>query len=67
MHIKNLEEKGEEVYQTVYKLFDALLGEYDFIKHIGWIEWVNLNENEIVNLKPFIELRNEVDDRKQII
>lgn len=60
LNIKNFDGKGQ-TKNAIYILLDGLIGEYDVTTKIGWIEWVKLNENEIENLKPIIELRNEID------
>lgn len=60
LNIKNFDGKGQ-TQNAIYILLDGLIGEYDVTTKIGWIEWVKLNENEKENLKPIIELRNEID------
>ena len=60
LNIRNFDGKGQ-TQNAIYILLDGLIGEYDVTTKIGWIEWVKLNENEKENLKPIIELRNEVD------
>jgi hypothetical protein len=60
LNIRNFDGKGQ-TQNAIYILLDGLIGEYDVTTKIGWIEWVKLNENEKENLKPIIELRNEID------
>lgn len=60
LNIKNYDGKGQ-TKNAVFILLDSLLGEYDVATKIGWIDWVRFDENEIKNLKPIIELRNEID------
>ena len=49
---------------AIYILLDGLLGEYDVTMNIDWIEWVELDENNVENLNQFIELRDLIDSRK---
>lgn len=60
LNIKNYDGKGQ-TKNAIFILLDGLIGEYDVTKKVGWIEWVKLNETEMENLKPIIELRNEID------
>ncbi|MBC5836172.1 hypothetical protein G6N05_14945 [Flavobacterium sp. F372] len=60
LNIKNFDDEAQ-TQNAIYILLDGLIGEYDVTTKIGWIEWVKLNENEMENLKPIIELRNEID------
>ncbi len=60
LNIRNFDGKGQ-TQNAIYILLDGLIGEYDVTTKIGWIEWVKLDENEKENLKPIIELRNEID------
>ena len=60
LNIKNYDDEAQ-TQNAIYILLDGLIGEYDVTTKIGWIEWVKLNENEMENLKPIIELRNEID------
>jgi hypothetical protein len=60
LNIRNYDGKGR-TQNAIYILLDNLIGEYDVVTKIGWIDWVKLNENEIANLKPIIELRKEID------
>ena len=60
LNIKNYDGKGQ-TQNAIYILLDGLIGEYDVTTKIGWIEWVELDKNEIKNLKPIIELRKEID------
>lgn len=60
LNIRNFDGNGQ-TQNAIYILLDGLIGEYDVTTKIGWIEWVKLNENEKENLKPIIELSNEID------
>ena len=60
LNIKDYNGNGQ-TQNAIYILLDGLIGEYDVTTKIGWIEWVKLDKNEIKNLKPIIELRNEID------
>lgn len=60
LNIKNYDGKGQ-TQNAIYILLDGLIGEYDVTTKIEWIEWIKLDKNEIKNLKPIIELRNEID------
>ena len=60
LNIKDYNGNGQ-TQNAIYILLDGLIGEYDVTTKIGWIEWVKLDNNEIKNLKPIIELRNEID------
>ena len=63
MNVRNFDESGT-MQNAIYVLLDGLLGEYDVTINIDWIEWVKLDENNIDNLLPLIELRDIVDNRK---
>lgn len=57
---------GEPQMQNgIYILLDSLLGEYDVVKAIDWIDWVKLNELDIENLAPITDLRILIDQRKE--
>ena len=60
LHIKNYNGKGQ-TQNAIYILLDGLIGEYDVTTKIGWIEWVKLDERNLENLKPIIELRELID------
>ena len=49
---------------ALFILLDALIGEYDAVNEIDWVEWVALKEEECDSLFPFVELRNLIDERK---
>ncbi|HLW41146.1 MAG TPA: hypothetical protein VKY82_02110 [Flavobacterium sp.] len=63
LNVRNFDESGT-MQNAIYVLLDGLLGEYDVTINIDWIEWVKLDENNIDNLLPLIELRDIVDNRK---
>lgn len=60
LNIRNYDGKGL-TQNAIYILLDNLIGEYNVVTKISWIDWVKLNENEITNLKPIIELRKEIN------
>ncbi len=60
LHIRDYNNKGQ-TQNAIYILLDGLIGEYDVTTKIGWIEWVKLDEKNIENLRPIIELRNVID------
>jgi len=50
---------------ALFVLLDALVGEYDAVTEIDWVEWVELDEQKEEELFPFVELRKLVDARKE--
>ncbi|RZJ48882.1 MAG: hypothetical protein EOO44_19360 [Flavobacterium sp.] len=60
LNIRNFDGKGS-TQNAIYILLDNLIGEYNVVKKIDWIEWVKLNENDTTSLKPLIQLREEID------
>jgi len=50
---------------ALFVLLDSLVGEYDAVTEIDWLEWVELDEQEEEELFPFVELRKLVDERKE--
>ena len=64
LNIRNYKSTGKE-QNAIYILLDTLLGEYDTVTEIDWIEWVALDENNIDNLYPLIELRKLIDQKKE--
>lgn len=60
LYIRNYDGKGE-TQNAVYILLDNLIGEYDVVTKIDWIEWEKLEEDNVKNLKPIIELRELID------
>ena len=63
LNIRNFDESGT-MQNAIYILLDGLLGEYDVTVNIDWIEWVKLDEDNLDNLLPLIELKNIIDNRK---
>lgn len=55
LNIRNYKESGGE-QNAIFVLMDALLGEYDAVMEIDWVNWVILDESNKENLFPFIEL-----------
>lgn len=64
LNIRNYTESGRE-QNAIYILLDSLLGEYDAVMEIDWIDWVKLEESNKENLYSFVELRNIIDRRKE--
>ena len=62
-YIRDYNGNGQK-QNAIYILLDALIGEYDAVKIIEWIEWNKLNESEIDSLIPFVTLRKLIDDKK---
>ncbi|TAI46955.1 hypothetical protein [Flagellimonas allohymeniacidonis] len=50
---------------AIYILLDGLIGEYDTVTQIEWIEWKKLDESKTGQLFKFYELRNLVDRKKE--
>ncbi|MCH2022717.1 MAG: hypothetical protein MK207_09590 [Saprospiraceae bacterium] len=57
---------NDNFINAIYILLDALLGEYDVGTQISCINWVKLDEKNINELLPFIELRRLIDHNKAI-
>ena len=65
MNIRNFDDSGE-MKNAIYILLDGLIGEYDVTVNINWIEWKKLEEENIQNLQPLINLREVIDHRKKL-
>lgn len=65
LNIRNFDDSGE-IKNAVYILLDGLIGEYDVTVNINWIEWKKLEEENIQNLQPLIDLRKVIDHRKKL-
>lgn len=63
LHIRDYGE-SEDVDSAVFILLDSLIGEYDMEMEIGWIDRTVLNDDEMDDLLPMIELRKIVDGNK---
>lgn len=50
---------------ALFILLDSLIGEYDVVTQLDWVEWTILDETEEEELFPFVELRAIVDERKK--
>ncbi|EJL74392.1 hypothetical protein [Chryseobacterium populi] len=61
LNIRNYDGTGD-MQNAIYILLDGLLGEYDVVKNIDWIEWKKLDEKK--KLHRLIELRGLIDSRK---
>ena len=46
---------------AVYVLLDGLIGEYDVVTKISWIDWVSLDESKVDSLHKLVELREIID------
>ncbi|MEZ4885715.1 MAG: hypothetical protein R3E32_13360 [Chitinophagales bacterium] len=64
LNIRGFEDSDQEK-MAVFILLDSLIGEYDVVMQIGWIEWVALDERKIGQLSTFVKLRDLVDKRKE--
>jgi len=62
---RNFDDSGE-MKNAIYILLDGLIGEYDVTVNINWIEWKKLEEENIQNLQPLINLRKVIDHRKKL-
>lgn len=65
LNIRNFDDSGE-MKNAIYILLDSLIGEYDVTVNINWIEWKKLEEENIQNLQPLINLREVIDHRKKL-
>jgi len=64
LNVRNYD--GSGLYQTaVCILLDSLLGEYDTVMEIDYIDWEVLDEEKLENLYSFIELREVVEQKKR--
>ncbi|MCT2561811.1 hypothetical protein [Chryseobacterium herbae] len=63
LNIKNYDGSAG-MQDAIYVLLDGLLGEYDVVMNINWIDWKKLDENESNKLHNLIELRALIDSRK---
>ena len=60
------EYNGEPQKQNaIYILLDSLIGEYDVVMGIDWIDWVKLDDSQIESLNPITSLRLLIDRRKE--
>ena len=64
LNIRNFDKSGFQ-QNAVYLLLDSLLGEYDVVTEIDFIDWVILDETKIENFYKFIELRTLIGSRKK--
>jgi len=64
LNVRNFKQTDWEK-NALFILIDALIGEYDAVTQLDWVEWVVLDEQEEDNLFPFVELRKIVDERKK--
>lgn len=64
LNIRDYEGTGKE-QNAIYVLLDSLLGEYDTVTEIDWIDWIILDEKNIDDLFPLIELRDLIDQKKE--
>ena len=65
LNIRNFKNSEQEKL-AVFILLDSLIGEYDVVTQIGWIEWTALEEEKTEILSPFVRLRDLVDKRKKM-
>ncbi|MEM1120373.1 MAG: hypothetical protein AAGJ18_07970 [Bacteroidota bacterium] len=64
LNVRNFKQTDWEK-NALFILLDALIGEYDAVKEIDWVEWAVLDEQKEDELFPFVELRELVDERKK--
>jgi len=64
LNIRNYDGSGFQ-QNAVYILLDSLLGEYDTVMEIDFLDWEALDESEVDNFYPFIELRGLISNRKE--
>lgn len=64
LNIRNFKDSEQEKL-AVFILLDSLIGEYDVVTQVGWIEWKALDESKIDVLSPFAALRDLIDKRKE--
>ncbi|WP_422355643.1 hypothetical protein [Roseivirga pacifica] len=63
LNIRNFND-NHEIRNAVYILLDSLIGEFDVTMGIDWIDWVNLEEENIDDLNPITSLRVLIDQKK---
>jgi len=64
LNIRDFED-SEFQQNAIYILLDSLIGEFDVVMEIDSIDWVILDENNIDNFYPFVELRKLIKSRKE--
>ncbi len=64
LNVRNFNQTDWEK-NALFILLDALIGEYDAVTQLDWVEWIELDEQKEAELFPFVELRNIVDERKK--
>ncbi len=57
LNIRGYDSTGSS-QNAVYILLDGLIGEYNVVTKISWIDWVKLDEAKADSLIPLIELRD---------
>jgi hypothetical protein len=57
LNIRDFDGTGSS-QNAVFILLDGLIGEYNIVKKISWIDWVKLDESKADPLMPLIELRD---------
>ncbi|MGB1242234.1 MAG: hypothetical protein ACPG49_06920 [Chitinophagales bacterium] len=65
LNIRNFKDSEQEKL-AVFILLDSLIGEYDVVTQIGWIEWKALDESKVDSFSPFVALRDLIDKRKNM-
>lgn len=63
LHIRDYGD-SEDIDSAVFILLDSLIGEFDMEMEIGWIDRTILNEDNLDDLLPLLELRKIVDNNK---
>lgn len=64
LNIRNFDKSGFQ-QNAVYLLLDSLIGEYDVVTEIDFIDWEILDESKIENFYRFTELRKLIESRKK--
>jgi len=64
LNIRDFDDSGFQ-QNAIFILLDSLIGEYDVVMEIDSIDWVILDENNIDNFYPFVELRKLIKSRKE--
>lgn len=63
LNIRDYTESGRE-QNAILILLDALIGEYDAVMEIDFVDWKKLDESKKENYLPFVALRRIIDERK---
>lgn len=64
LFVRDFIQDDRQYISAIFILLDNLLGEYDITMGIEHIEWNQLDESKIENLKPIFNLRSIIDQKK---